>query len=139
MTFLVDILLQGSLPQKLVKGARKILCANLVIHQDSSDVLHQATKLVRIPGPVYELLDFASLLHWDEFLKDISKFPSKLSTSPRVSYLREGELPFENCPPLFLIVFALGNRCAQRFCQLFDPWYQRHYRFAARNRLLGQP
>ena len=53
------------------------LRTNLIIHHGITDILNQATELVHILSAVQELCDPASLLQWDEGLKDIIQFPSR--------------------------------------------------------------
>jgi len=48
----------------------------------------------------------------------------------------EGELPFEDRPPLVLLNLTLGNGRIQRFRQPFDSGYQRFNRLTTRHCLL---
>jgi len=57
---------------------------NLVIHHGIADILDQASKLIHIIGAVQEPCNFASLLQWDEVLKNVVQFASKLNTLNRV-------------------------------------------------------
>ena len=57
------------------------LRTNLIIHHGIADILDQAGKLIHIGGAVQEPCDLASLLQWDEVLKNIVQFPGKFCTS----------------------------------------------------------
>ena len=50
--------------------------------------------------------------------------------------LGEGGLPFEDCPPPFLLDFSLGNRRFERFRQPLNSGYRRFNRLTTRNSLL---
>ena len=63
---------------------------NQIVHQGVADVLGQATKLVRILGPIQEPRDLPSLFQWDEFLENIVKFPSRSLASQWVWTLERG-------------------------------------------------
>ena len=74
-----DILLQGRLitTQRLGKADARNEGTNLIIHHGITDVLNQAAKFVHIPGAIQKPRDLASLLQWDELLKNIFQFPNK--------------------------------------------------------------
>jgi len=110
---------------------------NLIFHHGVADIVDQAVKLAHVLCAVQEPCDLASLFQWDEVLKDIIKFPIKLGTSERPLILEIIELPFEGLPPYFLLHFTFGNRDTQRFCQPFNPGYQRFYRLATCHGFLG--
>jgi len=55
--------------------------ADLIVHHGVTDVLDQAAKVIHICGTVQEPGDLASPFQWDEILKDIIEFPSKLCMS----------------------------------------------------------
>ena len=50
---------------------------NQIVHQGVTNILGQATKLVRVRCAIQEPRDLASLFQRDEFFKDIVKFPSR--------------------------------------------------------------
>ena len=80
-TLVVDVLLQRRLTQNSGRLRARALRTNLIIHHGIPDILHQASKLIHIGGTVQEPCDFASLLQWDEVLKNIVQFPGKFCTS----------------------------------------------------------
>ena len=86
------------------------ITTDLVIHHSVADIFNHATKLISILGAVQEPCHFASSCQWGEVSENVIQFPSNSRPSDWLPTLESVGLPFEGCPPLFLLNLTLRNR-----------------------------
>jgi len=83
---------------------------NLIIHHGLTQVFDQTAKPIHILGAVKVAGDLSSLCQWGEVFEKAIQIPANTCTSDRPLTSEIVGLPFEDRPPLFLLVLALGGR-----------------------------